>query len=132
MRSTMSYDRVSVRLDDSYFFHLIGSFEHYAIATTLRIQGDLTATLYFASKTPYIELLTCLQFVSDKKLSIKCRGSWLIYNIVQGLAHKSAIRTSWLIAVRWKNLRLEDCNCRSFGSKQVIEGFTYPLYTPIS
>ena len=31
-------------------FHLIGSFEHYAIATTLRIQGDLTATSWCSSR----------------------------------------------------------------------------------
>ena len=42
--------RCSVRLDNPCVFHLIGSFEHYAIATTLRIQGDLTATSRCSSR----------------------------------------------------------------------------------
>ncbi len=58
MRSTMGYDWCSVRLDGPCVFHLIGNLEHHAIATTLRIQGDLTATSCFAS-TPYLRLLIC-------------------------------------------------------------------------
>ncbi len=40
----------AVRLDGSCVFHLIGILEHYAIATTLRIQGDLTATSRCSSR----------------------------------------------------------------------------------
>ena len=50
MRSTMGYDRCSVQLDDPCIFHLISILEQYAIATTLRIQGDLTATFRYSSE----------------------------------------------------------------------------------